>query len=445
MERERQAERAAARAHAVNCRYKRNAGRCRFIRILIVTQYFWPENFKINDLAAELQARGHEITVLTGKPNYPSGRFYSGYSFWGKARENYKGCTVIRSPLIPRGNGGGVRLSANYLSFAFFSSVLAPVLCRDKYDAVFVYEISPITVGFPAIVMKKLLRKPLYFWVQDLWPESLTATGAVNSRFILARVGAMVRYIYKQCDVILVQSERFRHSIENQGVSPDKIRYLPNWAESYYRPQNPAGIARDPAFPEGFTVLFAGNMGAAQDMPTILEAAERLQHIREIKWVLIGNGRMKDWVEREIADRGLSEAVYLLGNRPPETMPTFFALADALLVTLRKSDIFSLTVPSKLQTYLACGKPIISNVDGETNRILEQAGAGIGCSFGQPGELAAAVLKLFHMDVRERAEMGERGYRYYKQHFDRRVLIDRLEQWLLAKSDGNSGGEGRAR
>lgn len=376
-----------------------------------------------------MKDRGHRVTILTGKPNYPTGTFFEGYTFWNRTRDSYLGCEVIRAPLLPRGKGRGRELAGNFVSFALFASLLAPFLCRGSYDLIFVYEPSPITVGFPAIVMKKLLKKPLFFWVQDLWPESLSATGAIRSPRLLALVERMVKYIYKHCDRILVQSQKFREPIEGLGAPRERIVYFPNWAESYYRPQAAEEAAsRIPFFPSGFTIVFAGNFGAAQDLPTLLDAAERVKRIApDVQWGLVGDGRMKDWVEREIAARGLEQTVHLLGKHPPEQMPDYFSLAGALVVTLKKSHIFSLTLPSKLQSYFACGKPILSALDGEGNRIVEESGAGVSCPSENAEALAEAALTLYRMSPEARSEMGRRGLNYYAIHFDREVLIDKLE------------------
>ena len=204
------------------------------MRLLIVTQYFWPENFRINDLAAGLRERGHEVTVYTGKPNYPDGRFFDGYGFFGRGNETYEGMRVIRVPLIPRGDGGAVRLALNYLSFALFASALAPFRVRGEFDAILVYEPSPVTVGLPALVMKKLKRAPILFWVQDLWPESFSATEAVRAGWILKAVERLVRFIYRGCDRLLVQSRGFIPQLSAMGAPAEKIRYFPSWAEGIF-------------------------------------------------------------------------------------------------------------------------------------------------------------------------------------------------------------------
>ena len=204
------------------------------MRILIITQYFWPETFRINDLAKGLVDLGHEITVLTGKPNYPDGKFYDGYGFFRKSRDEYCGIEVVRAPVIPRGKGSSIRLVVNYISFAIFASFVALRKCYRSYDLIFVYEPSPITVGIPAILLKKVARVPIIFWVQDIWPESLTATGAIKSKLIIKLVRTLVKVIYKACDLILVQSEAFVSSIRSLGIEESRIRFYPNSAEDFY-------------------------------------------------------------------------------------------------------------------------------------------------------------------------------------------------------------------
>lgn len=401
------------------------------MRVLIVSQYFWPESFRINDLAISLKKKGHEITVLTGMPNYPNGRFFPGYGLVRWRSERYLGINVHRVPLIPRGKGGGFRLILNYLSFALCASILAPFVCRGHYDLIFVYEPSPITVGLPALVLKKLKSAPVMFWVQDLWPESLSATGAVRSEKMLKIVEKLVRFIYGGCDRILVQSRAFIAPVERVGGDPKRIAYFPNSAEELYRPMKLAPDAPERAgLPDGFCVMFAGNIGAAQDFGTILDAVERLKGYPDIHWVFIGDGRMRAWVEEEVLNRNLGGVVHLLGRHPVETMPRFFACADVLLVTLKKEPIFSLTVPSKLQSYLACAKPVIAALDGEGARIVEESQAGLTSPPEDPGALADAVLAVYRMSDAERCSMGQCGRAYFDEHFEPNLLLEQLDTMM---------------
>ena len=409
------------------------------MNVLVVSQYFWPEAFRINDLVRGLKERGHEVTILTGKPNYPDGSFFSGYSFSSPIREDYEGVKVLRVPLVPRGSGSGRMLALNYLSFVLFASLLGPLLCRGMFDVIFVYEPSPVTVGLPALVMKKVKKAPLMLWVQDLWPESLSAVGAVRSRRALGWVTRMVRYIYRGCDRILVTSRGFVSRVEAVGASPEKVRYWPQWAEALYKPvEVEVGASEREEMPEGFRVVFAGNVGAAQSFETILAAAEKLKGYPGIHWVVFGDGRRRRWVEDRVRELGLEGHVHLLGRRPPESMPRYFALADALLVTLKRGLIFSLTIPAKVQSYLACGRPVVAALDGEGARVIEESGAGLAAPAEDAGSLAEAVLRLYETSSEEREEMGRQGRAYSEEHFEREKLLDQLEGWAEELVEGRS-------
>lgn len=402
------------------------------MKILIVTQYFWPESFRINDLALGLKERGHEVTVLTGMPNYPTGHFFHGYHFLSPKKEFFHDIPVLRVPLVPRGNGQRWRLAMNFISFAFCASLLAPFRCRGKFDAIFVYEPSPITVGIPALVLKKLKSIPIFFWVQDLWPESLSATGAIQSKWVLNSVKHLVRFIYRRCDRVLVQSEGFIPHVTAVGADPKRVVYFPNWAESLYVPikGDRDGIdAND--LPKGFRVLFAGNIGHAQSFETFLDAAQRLGQYPHIQWIVLGDGHRRIWLEEQIAIRGLSFCVHLLGKKPAEHMPRYFASADVLLVMLRKDPFFAATIPSKVQSYLACGRPIIASLEGTGAEVIKNAGAGIVCEPGDGESLANAVLDLSERSKSERSFMADQARHYYECHFERNMLLNRLETIFL--------------
>jgi colanic acid biosynthesis glycosyl transferase WcaI len=409
------------------------------MNILIVTNHFWPENFAINNLALGLHRRGHQLTVLSGIPNYPEGDFFPGYGVFKKRIDNYKGIKIIHVPLIPRGKGNALRLVLNYASFALCASILAPFWCRDKFDAILVYETSPITVGLPAIVLKRLRSTPIVFWVQDLWPESLSATGAVDSPLILGLVAILVRRIYQECDIILSQSKAFFPSIRNLGGDPERVVYFPNSADEFYQPVTLAAEAPERALiPSGFCLMFAGNIGAAQDFETILAALERLWDYPDIHLVVLGDGRMRPWVETQIVARGLAGQVHLLGRYPPTAMPRFFSLASALLVTLKREPIFALTIPSKVQPYMACGRPIVAALDGEGASVIREAGAGLACPAGNPDVLAETILTMYRLSEDERQAMGRRGRDYFEAHFDSEMLLYRLES-LIAGARQTAG------
>lgn len=404
------------------------------MRLLIVSQYFHPENFRVNDLAAWLIERGHSVSVLTGIPNYPAGRFFGGYGLFRRRYETWKGVEVVRVPLVPRGRGGGLRLALNYISFALAASILGPLRLGRRFDAIFVHEPSPVTVGIPAIMMRKRSRAPIFFWVLDLWPESVAAAGGVRAPWLLNALARLTRWIYSHCEKVLVQSRAFIPRVEAMGVPAGRIGYLPNWAEEWYRP----GAAPRPpvAMPSGFRLMFAGNIGAAQDFAAILGAAEKLKGEADIHWLIVGDGREAHWVRDEVVRRGLEGTVHLLGGHPSERMPDFFAHADAMLVSLKANPVFMLTVPAKLQAYMACGRPIVAMLDGEGARIVDEAGAGLACPAGDSGALAAAVLRMARMDRAEREAMGQRGLAYYRSHFEREKLFVQLETWMSEAAGG---------
>lgn len=403
------------------------------MRILIVTHYFWPETFRINDLALEFKRRGNEVMVLAPMPNYPAGMRFPGYHFFTPHKQVYQGIEIVRVPIFTRGKKKqGWRLALSYISSAISATILGSLyLYRKEFDVIFAFQPSPVTTAIPAILLKYIKRAPLMLWVQDLWPESLSATGFIHSKRLLRWTTKLVRFIYRHCDQILVQSRGFTDRIIAMRGDPEKIVYLPNWAEELYQP---IVVEEDAAerknMPEGFTVMFAGNIGAAQDFPTILAVAQELKPHKDIHWVILGDGSERQWVQDEIKQRGLSESVHLLGRHPIETMPRYFVLADAMLVSLKKDPIFALTMPGKLQSYLACGRPIIAVLDGEGARVVQEAGAGIACSAGDVHALAAAVLTMKSMQKHEREEMGVRGRTYYEQHFERSILINQLELWM---------------
>jgi glycosyltransferase involved in cell wall biosynthesis len=288
-----------------------------------------------------------------------------------------------------------------------------------------------MTIGIPARALRALKRAPVLFWVQDLWPESLTATGAVRSPLLLAAANRLVRWIYRGCDRVLVQSRAFTPSVEAHGVPRERIRYLPNSAEAFYRRVvGSGGDAEAAGLPPGFRVMFAGNIGAAQDFPTIVAAAELLRERKDIQWIILGDGRMKPWVAEQIRLRGLEPTFHLLGQRPAETMPRYFAHADLLLATLRREPIFAYTIPSKLQSYMACGRPVVAALEGEGGRIVEESGAGWAVPPEDPRALADAVLAASALSQSERDAMGNRGEEFFREHFEREQLLSQLDAEL---------------
>lgn len=397
------------------------------MRVLILSQYFWPETFRITEVAIALRDAGCEVSVLTGQPNYPDGEIFEGYSSWSSLIQKYQGLEVFRVPIVPRGRGSALRLILNYLSFVFSAGILGSWALRYRsFDAILVFAPSPILQAIPAIWLARLKCAALLTWVQDLWPESLSATGFVKNEAILELVAKVVRWIYRKNDCLLVQSEAFVGPVRQMsGLTP--VLYHPNPGDI------PSGAAEKLDSPielgTGFNVVFTGNLGTVQALDTVLEAAMLLQMERDITFVLVGSGSRSDWLESEIARLGLKN-VRLTGRFPPSAMSAIMGQASVLLVSLVRSPIMAQTVPSKVQAYLAAGKPIIAALDGEGARIVNAAGAGVTCPAENAEALADAVMQLRDMPVDAREQMGVNALNYYHQNFEPRMLAKRLLQIL---------------
>lgn len=413
------------------------------MKILIISQYFWPESFIISDLAKCIVAQGHTVEVLTGKPNYPDGAIYNGYSASGCKTDYFDDkIPVHRVPLFPRGKGGGLRLLLNYLSFVFSGLFYFHRLIKTKeFDVIFVFAPSPITSVIPAIYLKKRLKIPLALWVQDLWPESLSATGFIKNNFILKLIGKLVKRIYTGVDLLLVQSKAFFKPV-SKYVNEEKIVYYPN---SYL--ETPLADESD-TIPEALLEIlkakrcfvFAGNLGTAQSVETLVHAAEQLKHLPDCKLVLVGTGSMYGWIEEEKKNKGLDHLI-LTGRFSGSCMPLIFAHAVALLVTLKKNEIFAYTIPSKVQAYLAAGRPILAALDGEGGQIIHESGAGF-CSPAEDGvALAKNIERLYYMSDLNRDKLGKRGRAYFLEHFEMisqsRRLIEIFEERISKSGEYN--------
>ena len=405
------------------------------MKILLISQYFWPESFIINDLVKCIVTQGHTVEVLTGKPNYPDGAIFNGYSAAGCTTDYLDDIPVHRVPLFPRGKGGALRLAFNYLSFVLSGLLyFHRFIKRKEFDVIFVFAPSPITSVIPAIYLKKRLKIPLALWVQDLWPESLNATGFIRNKFILRSIGRLVKKIYTPVDLLLVQSKAFFKPIAKYAAE-EKILYYPN---SYLEIQRDR---QSDVIPEVLQVMldthrcfvFAGNLGTAQSVETIVQAAEQLKHLPDCRLVLVGSGSMLGWIEQEKKRKGLDNLI-LAGRFPGSSMPCIFSRAAALLVTLKKNEIFAYTIPSKIQAYLAAGRPILAALDGEGGRIIQEAGAG----FSSPAEDGMALAKnielLYYMSELNRDKLGQSGRAYFLEHFEMisqsRRLIEIFEEQI---------------
>lgn len=404
------------------------------LRILIISQYFWPENFRINDLVVELKSKGHELTILTGKPNYPKGEVFPEYLESPKAFQEYNEITVLRAPMMARGTGG-IRLLLNYFTFFIGATIFGVFkLRKQKYDVIFVFEPSPVTVGIPAVVLKKIKKAPIVFWTLDLWPETLSAVGVIKSKPVLRTIGRLVSYIYNNCDLILGQSKGFESEINKYCSLKNKFRYFPNWTESIFE-QTLVDIAPEiPVEKDIFNIVFTGNIGKSQDFASILDAAEKIPKHLGVRWYIVGDGRMSEWVNNEIHKRSLEDRFFLLGRFPLERMPSFYNAASALLVTLKSEPVFALTIPGKVQSYMSAGKPILTMLDGEGSELIRESDAGLTAPSGDSKLLKTNIIKMLSMEKTDLIKMGENGITFSKREFSKKKLVDQLEDWFFEVS-----------
>jgi glycosyltransferase involved in cell wall biosynthesis len=394
------------------------------MKVLIVSQYFWPENFHINDVAKTLGKKGHHVEVLTGKPNYPRGVIFDGYKSFGFQSETHSGNVIHRIPILARRHNA-FRLALNYLSFVisglFFSSWL---LRRKNFNVIFVYCTSPIFQAIPAIFLGWTKGIPVVLWIQDLWPESLSGTGYIKNKAILKLVEYIVRFIYRNADLLLVQSQAFIEPV-TRLASNTPVKYYPNSVDQIFSKPATTSLPNMDGLTSGFSVMFSGNIGSAQAVDVIIETASLLQEYTDIHFVVLGDGSRRDWMLQEVINRDLSN-FHMPGSFPLEVMPGFMQKASAMLVTLASNEPFSTTIPSKIQAYMAAGRPILASLNGEGARLVVEAEAGLAVPAEDSKALAASVLTLYKMPLIERERLGNNGSNYYKENFNHEKLLVEL-------------------
>lgn len=404
----------------------------RKLHVLYLSQYFHPEPFLGNSVAKALVERGHTVSAVTCVPNYPTGSFLPGYGNGLNRGETWQGVKVRRAWTVAPGRSR-IRLLLNYLTYPVTASWEIMRLGRPRGDVSFAFMPSPIFQALAGTFAKWVYGIPSVLWVQDIWPDSAVVTLGIRNRFAKAMLDAICGWIYRRADLVMVQSDAFIDRIVQLGVDRDKLVTVPNMA-----PPGFAALEHDQVDPairalvpdDRFIVMFAGNIGASQDFDTIVAAAEHLRDDPSILWVIVGSGRDDERVRDMVREKGLEQSVLFLGRHPLESMPAFFACADVMLLSLTADPLFDLTVPSKLQSYMACGKPVAASLRGEGARIIEQAGAGHAVDPGQPEQLAQMVKTYSQMDRSALAAIGAKARRYFEQHYTASHVIDTIERLL---------------
>ena len=400
--------------------------------ILVVSQYFYPESFRINDICAELVKRGNKVTVITGIPNYPEGKFYKGYGWTKRRKETWNGIDIVRLPIISRGHSA-VRLIANYYSFVI-SGTIRNLFKKEKIDAVFTFEVSPLTQALVGVRMAKKAKAPHFLYVQDLWPDNLDIVGGIHNKFVLSHYAKMAKKIYKKSHKIFATSESFVKEIQSRiaedKADKNKVVYLPQYAEDSYKPYEGETEKR-----EEFSVLFTGNIGEAQGLDVLPRTAKILKENghSDVRFVIVGDGRHLNDFIGEIKAAGAEDMFELTGRKPQEEIPKISASCDVAFISFKNNELFAKTIPAKLQSYMACRMPVLASATGETKRIIEEANCGICVPAGDEESLAKAIIELKNSD--KLAEYGKNAEKYCKEHFDKTDLLNILDKYLCGESE----------
>ena len=401
--------------------------------ILVIAQYFYPEQFRINDICTEWVKRGYKVTVITGIPNYPQGKYYKGYGMFKKRKETYNGIEIIRIPLIARGNNA-IMLALNYLSFVV-SGFFWQVFTRINADYVFIFEVSPMTQALPGVWYAKKRKIPCYLYVQDLWPENVKIITGVNNKHIISAIGKMVDYIYAHCTKVFTTSKSFVKSIANRGVPAEKIEYWPQYAEDFYIPLKKTRIP-EIQNDDAFNIIFAGNIGNAQGLDILPKTAVLLKDKtinRKIRFNIVGDGRYKGTLDELVNSNKVLDMFNFIPKQPATRIPEFMAASDAAFLCLTNSPLFAMTIPAKLQSYMACGIPVIASADGETDQIVTESKAGVCSPAGDAQKLADVIIELSSKSHDELNQMGTRARQYYDINFNKQELLNRMDRYFLSK------------
>ena len=402
-------------------------------RVLLVAQNFYPEFFKSNDIASELVARGYDVDVLTGIPNYPEGVFPEGYGLFKRRVDNYKGAKVYRVCQIPRGRkASSIRLSINYLSFAFFSMlwVLFFFLFKKRYDAIIIHQTSPVTQSWAGILLGKIKRIPVYTWVLDIWPDSVLGTIQSDNILIKKPLDIYTDWMYRNSTKILISSPGFKELVNRNADYSDKIIYFPNWSEDIAS----MPIKDTPLHLNGFVIMLAGNISHAQGISDIVKAIEVLKEQRDIYWVFVGGGAEQQWLKEYVKDNGLDNNVFVVGRYPFEYMSAFYAKANVMLLTLKHTSYphLNATIPARLQSYMSAGKPIVGMAGDGAKTLINDNKCGLIADAGDYHSLADNILHLYNNPA-ELIEMGNNARTLYEEQYTLKHCLDNLESIISPK------------
>lgn len=402
-------------------------------RVLLVAQNFYPEFFKSNDIASELVARGYDVDVLTGIPNYPEGVFPKGYGVFKRRIDDYKGAKVYRAFQIPRGRKAtGVRLAITYLSFAFCSTfwVLFFFLFKKKYDAIIIHQTSPVTQAWAGVLLGKLRRIPIYTWVLDIWPDSVLATIHSDNALIKKPLDWFTDWMYRNSTKILISSPGFKELVNRNGDYSDKIVYFPNWSDDIgSMPAKDVSLNLN-----GFVIMLAGNISHAQGISDTVKAIEELRGYSDIYWVFVGGGAEQQWLKNYVVSNSLENNVFVVGRYPFEYMSAFYAKANVMLLTLTHTTYphLNATIPARLQSYMSAGKPIVGMAGDGVKTLINDNNCGLMANAGDYKSFANNILWL-RDNPSQLEEMGKNARSTYEKQYTLKYCIDNLEAIISKK------------
>lgn len=390
------------------------------MKINILSQWYPPETeTRIHILAKHLASKGNSVISITGFPNYPKGKIFPGYKIKWRKWEKMDNVKVLRLPLYPSHDNFPINRILNYLSFAFSASSLGLILVR-RADVMWVYH-PPLTIGLPALIISKIRRIPFIYEIQDMWPETLLATGMIRNKRVLRILDLFSKLVYSYASAIVVISQGFKLNLVKKGVKESKIHIIPNWAdENIYREFENKKYGNSK-----FKLVYAGNIGKAQALNNLVDASELLISENTLIYI-IGDGLEKDTIKSKISEKKIDNII-LLDKMPPLNVIRFYEISDALLIHLKKDELFSITIPGKTFAYMACGRPIICAADGEVAKVIEEAKCGIVVPPEDPKKLAEAIEKMANMSIYERIEMGKNGAESYRNKYSQEVSMTKYD------------------
>lgn len=406
-------------------------------KILVVCQHYWPETFRLNDICDFFVEKGCEVDVLCGIPNYPKGRFFEGYGYLKNRRQTRNKIRIERVFEIPRGNNSNLMIFLNYISFPFASLFHIPRLLTHNYDKIFIYQLSPVLMALSGILVGKIKKIETIMYVLDLWPENLYSVLDIKSRLLRKITEKISHWHYKKVDKIVVLSNKMKTLLkEITKIPQEKITAVPQHGEKIYE-KSEHDNKLEQRFSKGFNIVFAGNISPAQSFETILDAAKMLKKdkINDINWIIVGDGMSREWLETEVKKNCLSDNFFFEGIKPITEVPKYQTLADALIACLSKSPLLDCTIPAKVTSYFASGKPVILAMDGEIQEIVNNN----KCGYAGPAENSAAlyenIKRMYNTSKQERDQMGKNAKEFYLNNFERNINLNKLFNFIFNESE----------